>query len=203
MKKILILFFVLFTTSIFSQEEKNILNSISSKRHEFRFDPLKAIIHRRIGISYEYFLNKRFSVGISGTFLTDPFKLDKYRNFEKASTPLFYGVDINFVNKYHIIPNVRYNFAKTENSNFYVEFFTSINGGIQKSVGRIIYQNTAFYDVVDFNYVNIGLGGSLGCKIYTKRGFCMDIFAGLGGNLSLDNGPTTLSRFGINFGYRL
>lgn len=193
MKNIFFILLIFVNISIFSQEVEAI-NSVQLKKHEFRIDPLKLIINRRLNITYEFFLTKKISFGLSGTFLTDPNKLENYREDK--------DYNILFLNKYQIIPNIRYSYGILNNSLFYIEFFSSINGGDYRNLVRIDEQNSAYYDVVDKKYTNTALGGSLGWKIYLKSGFNIDTFVGVGGNLASNKGARTISRVGINLGYR-
>ena len=195
MQNVFYLIILCITFTVSSQENDTIKKSIFSKKHELRIDPVKFAIHRRLGLSYEYFYNKRISFGISGIFLTDPKSLNEYKN----------DPDLNkrdFLNKYQIIPNIRYSLGFTKKSLYYVEIYSSINSGIFKELSRVSVNNIAYYDILDKKYVNFAIGGSIGWKRYFKNGFLFDVFAGLAPNIEVSKGADLIPRIGINIGYR-
>jgi hypothetical protein len=78
MKKIISLF-LLGTLFVAAQETK-----LSTKKNEFRVDVLSAIAYGKIGLSYEHYLGKDFSVGFNVNFsnsskIEDEFN-DGFRN---------------------------------------------------------------------------------------------------------------------------
>lgn len=195
MKNYFLILILFYSFNLFSQENDSIKKLFFDKKHEIRIDPLKFIIHKRLGISYEYFLNKRLSFGLSGTFLTDPLMLENYKNED-------FVYDEVYLNKYHIIPNIRYSLDITKKCLYYVEIFTSFNSGILKNIARINDGNVAYYAVVDKKYTNIAPGGCVGWKWYFYNNICLDIFAGLAPNINPKNDEIGVGRVGINFGYR-
>ena len=192
MKNIFYLFFICITFTVSSQENDTIKKSIFSKKHELRIDPIKLKIHGRLAISYEYFFSKRISFGISTTFLTDQYKLERYQD----------NNSLLFINNYQIIPFSRFSFALFKRSLFYIEAFSSINGGKQKRIERLNDGQYAYYDIVEKKYTNVAFGGSFGYKWYFLKAFSLDINAGLGQNTKSETGPIGISRFGLNLGYR-
>ena len=192
MQNVFYLIILCITFTVSSQENDTIKKSVFNKKHELRIDPVKFAIHGRLGLSYEYFYNKRISFGISTTLLTDQYKLEQYQD----------NNNLLFINNYQIIPFSRFSFALFKSSLFYIEGFSSINGGKQKRIERLNHGQYAYYDIVEKKYINVAFGGSLGYKWYFLKAFSLDINAGFGQNTKSETGAIGISRFGLNLGYR-
>ena len=192
MKNVFYLIILCITFTVSSQENDTIKKSIFSKKHELRIDPVKFAIDRRLSLSYEYFYNKRISFGISTTLLTDQYKLEQYQD----------NNNLLFINNYQIIPFSRFSFALFKSSLFYIEAFSSVNGGKQKRIERLNDGQYAYYDIVEKKYTNVAFGGSLGYKWYFLKSFSLDINAGFGQNIKSETRAIGISRFGLNLGYR-
>ena len=193
MKKILLLSILCFSLQGFSQEIQPTENTILSKKNEFRINVTKAFISKRIEFSYERFLNKRFSTGLSVLFLQGIYE----------DLPLFGSNDLNKTNNYQIIPYARYRINKNPSKYWYFELFSSLNSGNNKVIERLFDGNYIYYDYVQKRYTNIALGTSIGFKFYIKKKFVVDSHFGLAPNLiNNSNSPDVITRLGINVGYR-
>lgn len=192
MKKISVLFCLLLSAVSFSQTNLDTIASpILAKKNEVKLDVLNLISNGRLGITYERFLNNDFSVGITGMFLNKSSKKD---NFLTDNTRTL--ID------YQIIPYVRYALSKSAVNLYYLEAFTSINGGQYKELVTL-NNGVADYVVASVkDYNDLAIGASAGYKFYIKESFVVDITIGMGKNLFHAESPKDISRLGINLGYR-
>ncbi|MDP5001880.1 MAG: hypothetical protein NWQ14_07250 [Flavobacterium sp.] len=192
MKKISVLFCLLLSAVSFSQTNLDTIASpILAKKNEVKLDVLNLISNGRLGITYERFLNNDFSVGITGMFLNKSSKKD---NFLTDNTRTL--ID------YQIIPYVRYALSKSAVNLYYLEAFTSINGGQYKELVTL-NNGVADYVVTSVkDYNDLAIGASAGYKFYIKESFVVDITIGMGKNLFHAESPKDISRLGINLGYR-
>ena len=196
MKKISYLLGLFLSVSAFAQTNETIstdtiVSPILAKKNEVKVDVLNGIANGKLGISYERFLNKDFSVGITGMMFN-----------KKSKTDDFLKDDTRTLIDYQIIPYVRYAMSKSATNLYYLEAFANFNGGEFKEL-TTLNNGTADYVVVTRNdYSDIALGGSVGYKLYFKESFVVDLNVGIGKNLFHDNSPSTVARLGINLGYR-
>lgn len=196
MKRISCLFGLFLSLSTFAQSYESkatdtITSPIFSKKNEIKVDVLNLIGNGRLGISYERFLNKDFSVGITGLAFN---KSNKKEDFLKDDTRTMI--------EYQVIPYVRYAMSKSATNLYYLEGFVNINGGEYKEL-TTRNNGVADYVVVTRNdYNDVALGGSVGYKLYFKESFVLDLTVGIGKNLFQENSPSTVARLGINLGYR-
>ncbi len=192
MKKISLLFcFFLALGSYAQTNSDSLVSPIVAKKNEVKIDGLNLISNGRLGISYERFLNSNFSVGITGMFLNKSSKEDKFATDDTRTL-----ID------YQVIPYVRYALSKSAVNLYYVEAFTSINGGQFKELvtlnnGAADYVITSVKD-----YNDVAIGASVGYKFYIKESFVVDVTIGMGKNLLHADSPKNISRLGINLGYR-
>ena len=192
MKKISLLFCYFLALGSYAQTNSDSLVSpIVAKKNEVKIDGLNLISNGRLGISYERFLNSNFSVGITGMFLNKSSKEDKFATDDTRTL-----ID------YQVIPYVRYALSKSAVNLYYVEAFTSINGGQFKELvtlnnGAADYVITSVKD-----YNDVAIGASVGYKFYIKESFVVDVTIGMGKNLLHADSPKNISRLGINLGYR-
>lgn len=186
--------FLLFSLIGNSQTDKSLYIKNLSRKNEIRIDVSKIVENQRLGLSYERFLNKRFSVGISTLFFEDNTRIDDYKN----------KIRVKSINEYQIIPYTRYSFMRNYKSNWYGELFYSINGGKYKRFERLTDGTIGYYQESQKRYNDIALGASVGLKIYIKKRFAIDLHFGLAGNIdnAVNETPEVITRFGINFGYR-
>ncbi|MQP52289.1 MULTISPECIES: hypothetical protein [unclassified Flavobacterium] len=192
MKKISVIFCLFLSSISFSQTNLDTIASpILTKKNEVKLDVLNLISNGRLGITYERFLNNDFSVGITGMFLNKSSKKD---NFSTDDTRTL--ID------YQIIPYVRYALSKSAVNLYYLEAFTSINGGQYKELVTL-NNGVADYVVTSVKeYNDLAIGASAGYKFYIKESFVVDITIGMGKNLFHAESPKDISRLGINLGYR-
>lgn len=162
---------------------------ILRNKNEIRLDIGKLLFSSRLKVSYERFLNKDFSYGISGMYFR-----------ENYSDNIFYNS--NFKKKFEIEPFVRYSISKNIQRFFYVESFSSISNGNYKEIKRLSDGEYAFYDRTESNFTNVAVGAAIGYKFYVKEHFCMDFNFGLSTFVYNKKETESLPKFGINLGYR-
>lgn len=192
MKKISLLFcFFLALGSYAQTNSDSLVSPIVAKKNEVKIDGLNLISNGRLGISYERFLNSNFSIGITGMFLNKSSKEDKFATDDTRTL-----ID------YQVIPYVRYALSKSAVNLYYVEAFTSINGGQFKELVTL-NNGAADYVVTSVkDYNDVAIGAAVGYKFYIKESFVVDVTIGMGKNLLHADSPKNISRLGINLGYR-
>ncbi|MQP24174.1 hypothetical protein GFJ94_03745 [Flavobacterium sp. LMO8] len=196
MKKIFCLLIVFLSLSVFAQKNKqttsdSISSPIFAKKNEIKIDVLNFIGNGRLGISYERFLNNNFSIGISGLTFNKASKVDNFIND-----------DTRTMIEYQIIPYVRYAMSKSASNLYYIETFANINGGQFKELTTLNTGGIDYILVTKNDYNDLALGASIGYKLYFKECFVLDLTVGIGKNLFNNNSPSTISRLGLNLGYR-
>lgn len=193
MKKLALLavFFFQFANAQ-QQDSTEVVSPIALKKNEVRLDVVSLITKMRIHLSYERFLNKDFSVGLSASLSeSNKEKKDFDENFDRT------------LPEYEIIPYVRYSLSKSQVSYYYVEAFASANGGKYKTKERFVEGGNGYYQAVENTYFDVALGGAVGYKLYFKEKFAVDLFVGMGKNLlNTDKSPELVPRVGASFGYR-
>lgn len=179
--------------ALFSTLFMNAQDSTSIKKNEIRFDALSLITSTKFNVSYERFLNNRFSAGLSTS----------YANSKKINDDFDEGYR-NTIPKYEITPFLRYNLSKGISSFYFAEVFMSANGGDFKETIRLVDENNnGYYVNQKSTYSDLALGGGLGYKMYFKKRFAVEFLVGFGRNLiNTDKSPDVISRVGLNFGYR-
>ena len=127
-------------------------------------------------VTYERLLNEESGAGVS------------------VFVPYANDVNIN----YSISPFYRFYFGEKPAAGFFVEGFGMLN-----SFENDVY-STSSYTTDTENITDFALGFGLGAKWATKRGFVLEINAGIGRNLfnSNDDGVQIVGRGGITLGYR-
>jgi hypothetical protein len=172
-----------------AQQDSSTSSSILNKKNEIQFDIGKLLISSRIQLTYERFLNKDFSTGISVMSL----------NKNREQNKIFYSG----TRKYQIEPFVRYSLSKKTNRYFYAEVFASINGGEKTTTKRLIDSNNyGFYQIAPEKYTDLALGSAIGYKVYIKQTVSVAFNLGIGKNLFSKLSPDVVSRVGLNLGYR-
>lgn len=165
---------------------------ITLKKNEIKFDVVSLIAKSRFHVSYERFLNKDFSVGLSGSITKSSKKEDDFENGFNKTLP-----------QYEINPFVRYSMSKSAVSYYFVEAFISANGGKYKEMQRLSYNGNGYWEAVENNYTSLAIGGAVGYKLYFKEKFGIEFFVGMGQNIiNTDISPKYVQRVGANFGYR-
>jgi len=190
MKKLLLLFLLCFQ---FMQAQDSIpKSSLYNKKNEIRVDVLATAL-TRLNITYERFLDKKYSIGISCI----------YSNNKKLRDDFDAG-NINNFTKYEIIPFVRYNLSQGQRSFYFAEIFADINGGDFREI--VLLTDAAdnnYYAVEKSNFTDVAMGAAVGYKYYIKDQFGIEFLVGFGSNLfnktkSLD----IVSRVGLGVSYR-
>lgn len=166
---------------------------ISSKKNEVKFDVLSALAFGKYHISYERFLNKDFSVGISGGIQDSQNQKDDFYDGFDRSLP-----------KYEINPFVRYALSKSAKNFYFVEAFLSANGGKYREITRFDDESgNGYYAGKEEDYTDLAIGGAFGYKLYIQEKFGLELVIGAGKNLfNTDKSPEVIPHVGLNFGYR-
>ncbi|MBK8600390.1 MAG: DUF3575 domain-containing protein [Flavobacterium sp.] len=190
MKKLLLLFLLCFQ---FMQAQDSIPKStLYNKKNEIRVDVLATAL-TRLNITYERFLDKKYSIGISCI----------YSNNKKLRDDFDAGYINNFT-KYEIIPFVRYKLSQGQRSFYFAEIFADINGGDFREIVLLTdAANNNYYAVEKSNFTDVAMGAAVGYKYYIKDQFGIEFLVGFGSNLfnktkSLD----IVSRVGLGVSYR-
>ena len=191
MKKLLLLFLLCFQ---FTQAQDSIPKStLYNKKNEIRVDVLATAL-TRLNITYERFLDKKYSIGISCI----------YSNNKKLRDDFDAG-NINNFTKYEIIPFVRYNLSQGQRSFYFAEIFADINGGDFREIVLLTdaANNNYYYAVEKSNFTDVAMGAAVGYKYYIRDQFGIEFLVGFGSNLfnktkSLD----IVSRVGLGVSYR-
>ena len=191
MKKLLLLFLLSFQ---FMQAQDSIPKStLYNKKNEIRVDVLATAL-TRLNITYERFLDKKYSIGISCI----------YSNNNKLRDDFDAG-NINNFTKYEIIPFVRYNLSQGQRSFYFAEIFADINGGDFREIVLLTdaANNNYYYAVEKSNFTDVAMGAAVGYKYYIRDQFGIEFLVGFGSNLfnktkSLD----IVSRVGLGVSYR-
>ncbi|RAK25285.1 uncharacterized protein DUF3575 [Flavobacterium aquaticum] len=196
MKKISYILVLLLSVGAFAQSNETmttdtIVSPILAKKNEVKVDVLNGIAFGKLGISFERFLNKDFSVGITGMMFN-----------KKSKTDDFLTDDTRTLIDYQVIPYVRYALSKSASSLYYLEGFVNINGGEYKELTTLNNGAADYVVITKKDYNDVALGGSVGYKLYFKESFVLDLTVGIGKNLFKENSPSTVARLGINLGYR-
>lgn len=151
------------------------------KKNEVSLDLIGPILGGGINTSYERYLNKNSSLGITLIYI--------YHNTKEK--------DMN----YSISPFYRRYFGKDYASGFFVEGF----GMIHSTDGKKIYhteEKTTYTE--NSNVINLSIGAGLGWKGVTKSGFTYGANIGMG--ITFLNAAKTdhdhVSKFSLNLGYR-
>jgi hypothetical protein len=94
--------------------------------------------------------------------------------------------------------------SKSKSRYYFAEIFGSYNGGDYKEIIRIgDMAMPDYYTTQKSKYTDIGLGGSLGYKMYFHESIALEFIVGFGSNLTnRDKSPDVISRVGLNLGYR-
>jgi len=190
MKKLLFLFLISF--QLIQAQDTIPKSLLFQKKNEIRVDIL-AVAFSRLNVTYERFLNRNISVGISGFF----------SNSKKAKDDFDEG-NINSFTKYELIPFARYNLSQGQRSFYFAEVFANVNGGDFREIALLTdAANNNYYAVDKSNYSDLGMGAAVGYKYYIKDQFGIELLVGFGSNLfNKDKSPDILSRVGFSTSYR-
>lgn len=191
MKKIL---FVLLLCFQFAQAQDTIQPSkLSQRKNEVRVNVLSLIAFSKMNLTYERYVGKKFSVGITGNYVNSNKVNEDFDEGNRDNNP-----------KYEVTPFVRYNFSSGTKNSYFAEVFAAANGGDFRETKRL---NDAFgngyYSIVKSKYSDVALGAGAGYKFYIKDRLGIEFMVGFGWNmLEREKSPDALSRVGLSVGYR-
>ncbi|HEX9979168.1 MAG TPA: DUF3575 domain-containing protein [Flavobacterium sp.] len=196
MKKIIFLL-LLCGPVAFSQDAQDStatsLDEIYTRKNEFRVDVLSLIGQSKLNLSYERFLGRDFSAGLTLGYSSSEKIDDDFDRGYRNTRP-----------EYDITPYVRYKMSKSPHNFYFAEVFISANGGdFKEIVRRTDTEGNGYYVTEKSRYSDFGIGAGLGYKMYLKQQFPIEFMVGFGTNLfDKDKSPDTLSRVGLSVGYR-
>ena len=180
MKKsyLVLLVTVLFSMSIFSQENREI-KSTSGNFNELKLNGLYLILGA-FDVTYERTINQESAFGVN-VFL--PF-----------------DDDINDDINYYISPYYRFYFGKKYAAGFFIEGFGMLN-----SINESRFSGTIDPVIKEETITDFALGIGLGGKWITESGFIGELNFGVGRNLfnsDRNNDFDFVAKIGITVGYR-
>ncbi len=190
MKKLI--FTLLLCTQFMSAQDSTYVSSLAGKKNEFRVDLLSLVALSKVNLSYERFLNKDFSVGLSANYSSSKSLNDDFDAGNRNNLP-----------KYEVTPYVRYSISKSLLRYYFLEIFASANGGDFREIVRKVDNTSGYYDIEKSTYFDVAVGGSAGYKMYFKEKFAVEFLVGFGVNtIETEKSPDVFSRVGLSFGYR-
>jgi len=191
MKKFI--FIALFGCQFMNAQDSIPVSKLTDRKNEVRIDVLSLIASSKVNLTYERFLNRSFSVGVSGSFA----------NSDKVNDDFDSG-NRNTIPKYEITPFVRYNLSKGNSSFYFAELFACANGGDFRQTVRLTHaNNVGYYAIQKSDYSDLALGAGVGYKFYIKERLGIEFLVGFGANLiDTNKSPDILSRVGLGIGYR-
>ena len=190
MKKII--FTILLFSQMMSAQDSTYVSSLAGKKNELRVDLLSLVALSKVNLSYERFLNKDFSVGLSLNYANSKSVIEDFDEGNRNNMP-----------KYEITPYVRYSLSKSLIRYYFLEVFASANGGDFREIVRKVDNNIGYYDIQKSSYFDVAVGGSAGYKMYLKEKFAIEFLVGFGVNtIDTAKSPDVFSRVGLSFGYR-
>lgn len=186
MKRILL--FIIFCSSFANAQDDATLE----RKNEVRVDVLSLVASSKLNLTYERFLNNKFSVGISGS----------YSGGDRLKDDFDKGVRNNLP-EYEVIPFVRYALSQSRTNFYFAEVFVAANGGTSREIERLDNGASSYYDIVESDYTDVAFGGGLGYKVYFKEKFAVEFLVGFGTNvIDKSKSPDVISRVGLSVGYR-
>lgn len=191
MKKLALILFLSF--QFMNAQEAGNKSVLAAKRNEFRIDLLSLGMFSKMNLTYERFLNDRFSAGLSGSYTNSAKVNEDFDNGNRNNSP-----------KYEVTPFVRYNLSKGASSFYFAEIFVAANGGdFRETVLLTDENNNSYYTIQKTKYSDVAIGAGLGYKFYIKDRFGLELLVGFGSNLfNKEKSPDILSRVGLGFSYR-
>jgi hypothetical protein len=190
MKKVLLLLLLSFQ---FLHAQDTIPQSpIFSKKNELRIDVLATAL-TRLNLTYERFLTKKYSVGMSAIFSNNKKLRD---DFDQGN--------INNFTKYELIPFVRYNLSQGQRSFYFAEIFADINGGDFREIVLLTdASNNSYYTIEKSKFTDVAVGAAVGYKYYIKDTIGIEFLVGFGPNLfNKEKSLDIISRVGLGLSYR-
>lgn len=153
---------------------QDLKESVSLKKNELKGNALFLVLGAA-EFGYERLLNEDTGLGVAVFFVQN-----------SDTNPLF-----------SLTPYYRAYFGKKPAAGFFVEGFSMLNSGVNYNRS---YENQ--YIMVKDSYSDLALGFGLGSKWIHKKGFLLEINAGIGRNLLSNDSPKLVGRLGISLGYR-
>jgi len=180
-KSILCSLIMLFSISLFAQDDTNTQDNSDVSANEVKINALFAVIGA-FDVTYERLLNEESGIGLE-IFLP-------------------YDSDIKDDINYYISPYYRLYFGEKYAAGFFLEGF-----GMLSSVNNDVI---VFFDdtnsvplITEETTTDFGLGIGLGGKWVTKKGFVGELSFGVGRNFgNSDSGDEVIAKLGITVGYR-
>lgn len=168
-------------------------SELTKKHNEFRVELVSLITSSKANLTYERFLNNRFSAGLSLN----------YGNSKKVNDDFDQG-NRNTIPKYEVIPFARYNLSNGQRSFYFAEVFLSANGGdFRETILKTDALGHDYYTIEKSKYSDLAAGAGVGYKYYIKDKFGIEFLVGFGSNMfNKDKSPDIISRVGLSFGYR-
>jgi hypothetical protein len=190
MKKLLLLLLISF--QLIQAQDTIPQSPLYSKKNEVRVDVL-SIAFTRINLTYERFLSKKYSVGMSAVFSNNKKLRD---DFDEGN--------INTFTKYELIPYVRYNLSQGQRSFYFAEIFADINGGDFREIVLLNDElNNDYYAIQKSKFTDLALGAAVGYKYYIKDQIGIELLVGFGSNLfNKEKSLDIISRVGLGVSYR-
>ncbi|MBS7786825.1 DUF3575 domain-containing protein [Flavobacterium sp. CYK-55] len=182
-----IFFFLLAAPSLLAQAD------LEKKHNEFRVELVTAIVSSKANLTYERFLSRRFSTGLTLS----------YANSKKVNDDFDEG-NRNTIPKYEVVPFARYNLSNGQRSFYFAEVFLSANGGdFRETVLKTDALGNDYYVIEKSKYSDVAAGAGVGYKYYIKDKVGIEFLVGFGSNMfNKDKSPDIISRVGLSFGYR-
>ncbi|MBL0012492.1 MAG: DUF3575 domain-containing protein [Flavobacterium sp.] len=190
MKKLLLL--LLFSFQLVQAQDSIPKSPLFSKKNEIRVDVLSTVMSK-FNVTYERFLTKNYSVGVSCIFSNNKKLRD---DFDEGN--------INNFTKYEIIPFVRYNLSQSQRSFYFAEIFADINGGDFREIVLLTdAANNNYYAVEKSKFSDLAMGAAVGYKYYIKDQIGIEFLVGFGSNLlNKEKSLDIISRVGLGVSYR-
>ncbi len=187
------LFCLLLLLSWASQAQEGENTVLANKKNELRVDVLSAIVYTKASLSYERFFGGDWSTGFNVNFSNSDKLNEDFDNGYRNNVP-----------KFEFNPYIRYALSKSKSRYYFAEVFGSYNGGDYKEIIRLTNESGIdYYTTEKSKYTDIGLGGSLGYKMYFSNSIALEFIVGFGSNLTnKKKSPDVISRVGLNLGYR-
>ncbi len=192
MKKLALLFLMAFQFGQ-AQDSLHVGDRLKTHLNEVRFNIVPVITSSRVNLAYERFLNRRFSMGLYGS----------YADSKNANNDF----DLGFTQNrpvYEVIPYFRVNLSKSIVRYYFIEVFGNVNGGDYRETVKVLDPAfNAYYEIQKSTYVDLALGASLGYKMYFNQKVAVQALVGAGFNtLNTDKSADIISRVGLSVGYR-
>lgn len=181
MKKLIIAFVLVFSTTTYAQEieEEQVIHKRDITYNELSIGAFNLIVFGAIDVAYERILTPNTSAVIEGFILA----------WNKESS-WAYNKESSLTGKY------KYFFEDNHGYGLYANGFGMLSSGTydEEQEGSEI--------VVEEDYTDLALGFGGGYKFMARQGFFADVGAGVGRNLFSNNSPTIVAQFTVNLGFR-